>query len=98
MDQPTREFAVQVLGTVAYEDGAPCIPALDPELTKLYYPGVGRNVPIMKAWVKGWTLANLAYCHCCGKGDVTLTPCPQCDVLLCQDCAPPFGGHMCEEV
>lgn len=36
------------------------------------------------------------YCYCCGRGSVVVQPCPQCGELLCQDCAPPFGGHVCE--
>jgi len=36
------------------------------------------------------------FCFCCGRGDKGLAPCPQCGKMLCQDCAPPFGGHVCE--
>ena len=36
------------------------------------------------------------FCYCCGRGNRTLTPCPQCGEMLCQDCAPDFGGHVCE--
>jgi len=35
------------------------------------------------------------YCYCCGQGNRTLEPCPQCGEMLCQDCIPPFGGHVC---
>ena len=36
------------------------------------------------------------FCFCCGRGDKGLEPCPQCGKMLCQDCVPPFGGHVCE--
>lgn len=58
MDQKTKMFAAQVLGTIAHEAGKDCVPALDPELTKLYNPGA-INIHIIQAWIKGWTLANL---------------------------------------
>ena len=93
MDQKTREFSAQVLGTIAHKAGKDCIPALDPELTKLYNPGLG-NAHIIRAWINGWTLANLYTCYCCGKGDATLQPC-QCGELLCQDCK---DIHICEEM
>ena len=35
-------------------------------------------------------------CHCCGKGSATLLPCVECGVLLCQDCTPPIGCHVCD--
>lgn len=58
MDQQTREFAAQVLGTIACELGMACVPALDLELTKLYNPGV-ENRRIIRAWIDGWTFENL---------------------------------------
>ena len=94
MDQETRKFAAQVLGTIAYEAGRDCIPALDPELTELYAPGVG-NAPIIQAWIDGWKFADMEYCRCCGK-ICTTEPCSKCGDPLCQDCTPPFGGHVCE--
>lgn len=36
------------------------------------------------------------YCYCCGRRSVEVQPCPQCGELVCQDCAPPSGGHVCE--
>jgi len=32
-------------------------------------------------------------CACCGSGLNTLTPCPECGELLCQDCMP---VHICD--
>jgi hypothetical protein len=36
------------------------------------------------------------YCTCCGLGGVKVVPCPNCGELICQDCTPPFGAHVCE--
>lgn len=56
----SRVISAQVLGTKAFADGKPCIPCRDSELHKLLAGVVvGDGLPILQAWVRGWTLANL---------------------------------------
>jgi len=36
------------------------------------------------------------FCFCCGRGDKGLEQCPTCGEMICVDCLPPFGVHVCE--
>jgi hypothetical protein len=56
------------LGTEAYNAGKKCIPAHDKELMALvqspemdaFGPDrMGRDIPVLKAWISAWTKANL---------------------------------------
>ena len=51
-----------VLGTLAFNSGMKCIPALDKELAPLFDGmKIGEGaLPIMKAWLASWHAANLA--------------------------------------
>jgi hypothetical protein len=57
------------LGTKAFNDGFACIPILDQSFVDLLAllpnqpPGsmVGAAIPLLKAWVRAWNAANLAY-------------------------------------
>ena len=40
-------------------------------------------------------LDRRTYCTCCGRRTVGLFYC-RCGKLICQDCMPPFGAHVCE--
>ena len=43
-----------------------------------------------------WKEEEDDFCYCCGRGNRTLTPCPKCGEMLCEDCTPPFGPHVCD--
>jgi len=48
------------VGKTAFEMGMSCIPAHDTELMLLMVGlPVGSSLPILKAWQKGWIIANL---------------------------------------
>jgi len=48
------------LGDRAFHDGRVCTPALDPALRPLFAGlKVGEGLPILDAWLAGWTHANL---------------------------------------
>ena len=51
-----------VLGTLAFNAGMKCIPALDKDLAPLFDGmKIGEGAaPIMKAWITSWHAANLA--------------------------------------
>ena len=51
-----------VLGTLAFNAGMKCIPALDKDLAPLFDGmKIGEGaLPIMKAWLASWHAANLA--------------------------------------
>lgn len=59
------EIAIaETLGTIAFKEGKPCIPACDLELLKLLqdkHLADPRNVEIMKAWIMAWNEASLSY-------------------------------------
>lgn len=57
LEQRARE-----LGAAAFHRGARCVPALDPDFLPLLPSGcsVGTSLPILSAWHRGWTEANLA--------------------------------------
>lgn len=57
--------------------------------------GVDYGFWLVDTWEEG---KEDHFCYCCGKGNVTLQPCLQCGKPLCQDCAPPFGGHVCDRL
>jgi len=59
MTEQDRIFRAKILGTVAFRAGKPCAPALDQNLVEMLDPEVGSNVEILKAWIRGWTFANL---------------------------------------
>lgn len=50
------------LGKKAFEEGRPCIPALDVEFNVACITGlkVGEGLPVLDAWMGAWTKANLA--------------------------------------
>jgi hypothetical protein len=48
------------LGVNAFMKGQPCIPAKDKLFLELIAGNqVGESIKPMKAWIKGWTAANL---------------------------------------
>lgn len=51
----------KLLGTIAHAEGKPCTPVLNNELMKMLSNDVGdkMNTKLMKAFIKGWTSANL---------------------------------------
>ena len=50
----------QELGRAAYHDGKVCVPALDEKfLISNLPPIVGEAIPILEAWLRGWTEENL---------------------------------------
>ncbi len=52
----------ETLGGEAFKKGILCVPALDPAL-KPQLKGLGIGKPairVLKAWIAGWTKANLA--------------------------------------
>jgi len=60
-DKKTLIAAAQVLGTKAFNEGCMAAPALDADMMALMTGlQVGEASPILKAWHRGWTLANLA--------------------------------------
>jgi hypothetical protein len=55
--------AAKALGAIAYANGQPSAPALNSELQKMFIGrqvGDKRTIPEMKAYIQGWTAANLA--------------------------------------
>ena len=90
-DHPAWQSEVMgwILGGIAWD-------AMDEIAPDGYYfgahPGDGADYGF---WlVDGWE--DKETCYCCGRGDMVVQPCPQCGKTLCQDCMPPFGGHVCE--
>ena len=60
-DNKTLIVAAQVLGTKAFNEGCIAAPALDADMMDLMTGlQVGEATPFLKAWHRGWTLANLA--------------------------------------
>ena len=56
-----RAAAAQILGNIAFKNGSKCVAGNDTELMKLLEGvQVGNGAPILKAWIRGWTEANLA--------------------------------------
>lgn len=53
-----REKQAQALGKKAFEEGRSAVPALDPELQRMY--GRGDTVAILDAWIRGWHRASVA--------------------------------------
>ncbi len=47
------------LGRMAFQRGAPCVPALDGDYLKYLLPILGDNVEATKAWIMGWTTESL---------------------------------------
>lgn len=64
MKSPTQQSEIataEILGTIAFNSGKKCIPALDADLMKMMEgKEVGEGLPLMKAWTKTWHNANLA--------------------------------------
>ena len=58
----TKINAARAFGSIAFAKGAPAIPAADSNLFGLLEGmAVGSGgVQVMKAWLQGWTQANLA--------------------------------------
>lgn len=58
-DDPTE--TARELGRAAFHAGRPCTPALDADLMNMLTGvRVGSGAPILEAWTRGWTEANLA--------------------------------------
>lgn len=47
------------LGRAAFHDGKVCAPSLDEKLIPYLSPLFGEAVPLLKAWLNGWTKENL---------------------------------------
>lgn len=62
MTTATKINAARALGSVAYAKGLMAVPGCDADLMALLAgESVGRaGIKIMRAWVSGWTQANLA--------------------------------------
>ncbi len=58
MTEEDRIFRAKILGTVAFRAGKSCVPALDQNLIDMLSE-LGTNEGILKAWIRGWTFANL---------------------------------------
>lgn len=61
-EQELREKAAsaQVAGTIAFKNNQKCIPCLDKNYEEISQgAAVGQGTKILKAWIKGWTLANI---------------------------------------
>lgn len=54
-----RERQALELGRKAFEEGRSAVPALDPELAKMY-DGRGDVILVLEAWIRGWHRANAA--------------------------------------
>lgn len=57
-----KVVAAQIAGTIAFKNNQKCIPALDKNYDEICEGlGVGQGtIKVTEAWIKGWTLANLA--------------------------------------
>lgn len=59
----TNTLAAKALGAVAFAKGMKCAPVLDGAMMQTLIGrevGDARNAPEMKAWIAGWTQANIA--------------------------------------
>lgn len=55
-----KMVAAQVAGTKAFKDGKQRTPWLDSVVIEIMEGlQVGEGIPVMKAWYKGWDLANI---------------------------------------
>lgn len=55
----TLTFAASILGTKAFSDNMPCVPAYDSELLNLMQGlKAGEGKAVLKAWLNAWNLAN----------------------------------------
>ena len=55
--------AAYTMGSIAFANGIQCAPALDKMFQERMagrQVGDPRTIPEMKAWISGWTAANLA--------------------------------------
>lgn len=65
MTKANTQYA-KTLGSIAFANGVKCAPALDGKLQELFVgrtlsnPDHRRTMAELKAWVAGWTQANLA--------------------------------------
>ena len=62
MQKANENLIAESYGIAAFEMGKPAVPALDENLMKMLEGlSVGQSAAdLMKAWVSGWTQANLA--------------------------------------
>ena len=56
----TTILHASILGTLAFKAGRQAIPAQDKEMMMLIADNEGYALPLMKAYHKAWTSANLA--------------------------------------
>ena len=61
LDDEDRQNLARAAGAAAFEEGQPCVPALYDTMMHDLIVGVkvGEGEPILKAWIEGWTQANL---------------------------------------
>jgi len=63
MDMKHERFPLvahaEILGTKAFQEGRPCVPALDKDLTPLFKElEVGQGKPILDAWIRNWKMTE----------------------------------------
>jgi hypothetical protein len=56
----TAILRASILGTLAFKTGRKAIPAQDKDMMDLIAANEGCAIPLMKAYHKAWTSANLA--------------------------------------
>lgn len=90
-DQDNPDWQSELLSWIVHEDMWDAMDEIAPEGYFFgAHPGDGADYGFWR------TIEDEVCCWCCGRGDLTLLDCPLCGVLLCQDCMPPFGAHICE--
>ena len=53
--------AAKTFGAIAFAQGVKCAPILDRNLSSLLVSQpAGASIPLFKAWIAGWTEANIA--------------------------------------
>lgn len=63
MSTKLNTTAAKALGAIAFARGIAASPALDKDMAAMFVGrqvGDSRTIPEMKAWIAGWTQANLA--------------------------------------
>jgi len=57
----TSEYQAEILGEMAFKNGKEATPSLDQKLMELLKgKQTGESAPLLEAWLKGWSKANLA--------------------------------------